>query len=345
MDEDTTIVPPVSTPTRRKKRSNASLIRRIYSLLVSRLSAPLLTSLLLLPILPSSNKHSNAIFELVPFYKSLKCLLASHTSYARVHETKYRQDTQQWLSYWTIYSFVRFLEGTRCNVSTSQERKRVLVNLIALLPRLIRERVSKLFPTSTSSSLSIPASSTTRSRAMTLATQIAGSSTRWTLLKSILLFYAMDDELQGARRIIKEVVKPVFGFFVNSIEEEDEEDNDIIQEEAPARRSALSRDDNVQGSGSILKLSLASSEEQQERENEDNELLHTPSTPELSMDGSYGGRSSSDCINDMEYENKMSNEDDGVMTVIIQKSSSNTAVTSTTWPLETIAVEGNHWVH
>lgn len=63
------------------------------------------------------------------------------------------------------------------------------------------------------------------------------------------------------------------------------------------------------------------------------------------MDGSYGGRSSSDCINDMEYENKMSNEDDGVMTVIIQKSSSNTAVTSTTWPLETIAVEGNHWVH
>lgn len=82
----------------------------------------------------------------------------------------------------------------------------------------------------------------------------------------------MDDELQGARRIIKEVVKPVFGFFVNSIEEEDEEDNDIIQEEAPARRSALSRDDNVQGSGSILKLSLASSEEQQERENEDNEV-------------------------------------------------------------------------
>ncbi|KAL7008487.1 ligase of succinyl-coa [Cystobasidiomycetes sp. EMM_F5] len=47
----------------------------------------------------------------------------------------------------------------------------------------------------------------------TLATQIAGTATRWTVVKCILLFYAMDNELQGARWILEKLLKPFASFF------------------------------------------------------------------------------------------------------------------------------------
>lgn len=69
--------------------------------------------------------------------------------------------------------------------------------------------------------------------------------------------------------------------------------------------------------------------------------IHTPTTPELSMDGSYGGSDEGDiALNDIEVGQYVN--DDAVTTVIIKQAST---ASSATWPLETIAVEGNHWIH
>lgn len=239
------------TPRIRQKKLKKTPLARIYSLLISRLSTPLLTSLLLLPVIPASSTHThNATFELVPFYKSLRCLV--YASPHTLNAPRYRKDIQQWLSYWTLYSFIRFLEATRCNVSTGEERKKALLNAIDVLPKLLKERISKLFSTGQGSS-----SSTINKklpRPMTLATQIAGSPTRWTIIKAILLFYAMDEELQGARRIMQKIIKPIFGFFTSL--DEDEDDNTALYSndthDMPASRTYLS----PEREGSSLKLSL-----------------------------------------------------------------------------------------
>ena len=52
-----------------------------------------------------------------------------------------------------------------------------------------------------------------RQRTQTLAAQLAGTPLRWTLFKSVLLFYAMDEELQGARWILEKLAKPCAAFF------------------------------------------------------------------------------------------------------------------------------------
>lgn len=223
-------------------------LSKIYHLLVSRLSAPLLASLILLPILPSSNRH--LIFELVPFYKTLKCLLSTPS---------YASNTQQWLSYWAIYASVRFLEETRCNLSTKLQRREALHNALEKLPRMLGERVLRLLSlarrraTSTTPSELLP-------RDMTLATQLAGSSTRWIVIKAILLFYAMDEELQGARRIIQKVIKPFFGFFT-SLDEEYDENVLSIQ---PARRTHV----NPSTGGLPLKLNLEDKQEEDKHKDE-----------------------------------------------------------------------------
>lgn len=106
---------------------------------------------------------------------------------------------------------------------------------------------------------------------MTLATQLAGSSTRWTVIKAILLFYAMDEELQGARRIMQKVIKPFFGFFT-SLEEELEDNALSIPSSSlhPARRT---REDPVEEQaertiGTVLKLNLKDNQEEQKDDDE-----------------------------------------------------------------------------
>lgn len=249
----------------RKTRKRAPLLR-LYRLLVSRLSTPLLTSLFLLSWLPSTNRH--IVFELIPFYKSLRCLVL--TPACASSTPAYRKSIQQWLSYWTVYTFVRFLEATRCNVSTSSQRREALQNALDRLPRVLGERILRLFSSARRKSNTTVTYTTSLPRDMTLATQIAGSSTRWTVIKAILLFYAMDEELQGARRIMQKIIKPFFAFFT-SLDEEDYEDMHAIPrntEEYPSRGTLDEDGEQVTGrSTGSLKLNLE--EKQDEKTDED----------------------------------------------------------------------------
>jgi hypothetical protein len=88
---------------------------------------------------------------------------------------------------------------------------------------------------------------------MTLATQLAGSPARWTVIKALLLFYAMDEELQGARWITEKIVKPFFGFFT-SLDEDEIEDETLLDNEEKlylhphshqARRTIHTQHDNI----------------------------------------------------------------------------------------------------
>lgn len=245
-------------PRRTTRRKTA--LSRIRRLLVSRLSGPLLTSLILLPLVPPYQRH--AIFELVPFYKSLKCLVLTSPHASKT--PKHRRDVQQWLSYWTLYAFVRFLEATRCNVSTGQQRWKTLQNALDRLPRMLGERVVRLF------SIGAQASSNTATapRDMTLAAQLAGSSTRWTVIKALLLFYAMDEELHGARRIMQKIIKPIFGFFTSLDEEDDlitDEEKMYMDTHHPVRRAITSPEEKEQEheqGRSVLKVTLEDKQEE-----------------------------------------------------------------------------------
>lgn len=241
-DEDTyNMIPSIAPKAKIKRRKSplrsSSPVVRIYKLLASRLSSSLLASLILLPILPSGQK--NVVFELIPLYKSLSALLA------RPHHTRHNHAArrqkrllllEQWLSYWTIYASLKFLENTRCNISTSQQRWRTLHNIIDILPHILKEKIGNLILLYTSRRPvappspppTIPSTSHNKSRDMTLATQLAGSPARWTILKCIVLFYSMDEELQGARWILNKIIRPIAGFFTGL----DDGDGDIEDDEA-----------------------------------------------------------------------------------------------------------------
>ena len=183
------------------------------------LSTPLLSAALLTPFLPS-----NLLFEIVPFYRSARALLSRKKSSLR-QQQRQQQHThiQQWLAYWLIYAFVRFLEKTRFNLDnlTSSIHFLGFLNNARLL---FRNVLSMLFLTSTSPPPRLPFVAplplTRPRRSQSLAVQLGGSSTRWTVIKCCLLFYAMDEKLQGARWILEKFVKPFVGFFTG-LEEED----------------------------------------------------------------------------------------------------------------------------
>lgn len=199
------------------RRSIRTRRRRLYRILRARLTTPILTSLLLLPILPSS--QLNLVFQLVPFFRSARALL---TDNAELHAV------EQWLSYWLLYAGVRLLESTRFRLDSLKE----VQHLVRIVPRfLFSSAVARLSarttpPASTAAaaaaSASVVSKSATRAqqrqrhrrqRTQTLAAQLAGTPLRWTLFKSVLLFYAMDEELQGARWILEKLVKPCAAFF------------------------------------------------------------------------------------------------------------------------------------
>ena len=195
------------------RRSIRTRRRRLYRILRARLTTPILTSLLLLPILPSS--QLNLVFQLVPFFRSARALL---TDNAELHAV------EQWLSYWLLYAGVRLLESTRFRLDSLKE----VQHLVRIVPRfLFSSAVACLSAPTTppvsaaaAASASVVSKSATRAqqrprrqRTQTLAAQLAGTPLRWTLFKSVLLFYAMDEELQGARWILEKLVKPCAAFF------------------------------------------------------------------------------------------------------------------------------------
>jgi len=207
-------------------RPPQSPTEKLYRVLVSRLSTPLLSSLVLVPILPS-NRH-NLLFEVLPFYKSCKALLERNHSSRKAREAKY----QQWLTYWLIYTLVRFCEDTRYNLD-SLPIPSWPKTLSAYLLQWLRWTLGHLssHPTSRPSMRkpiaattptappayrsSLPTPSLYPAKHPTLASQLAGTPRRWTIIKCILLFYAMDEELQGARWILEKLVKPFVGFFTS----------------------------------------------------------------------------------------------------------------------------------
>ena len=198
------------------RRSIRTRRRRLYRILRARLTTPILTPLLLLPVLPSS--QLNLIFQLVPFARSARALLFPVNANAELHA----MEMSQWLAYWLLYAGVRLLESTRFRLDSLKE----VQHLVRIVPRfLFSSAVAKLSARSTPTLvLSTAASASTsmtvmtraqqrRQRTQTLAAQLAGTPLRWTLFKSVLLFYAMDEELQGARWILEKLAKPCAAFF------------------------------------------------------------------------------------------------------------------------------------
>lgn len=181
--------------------SAMSRTSRLLAILDAHLRTPALTSLVLLPLLPTA--QTNLIFELVPAYQSCKALLARPNS-ARRHAQL--AQLQQWLAYWLIYALVRLLELSRFRLDSLREMQHVARVLPRFLYNLIR------LPSSTAS-LRAASAGVPPARTQTLATQLAGTPLRWTMFKCILLFYAMDVKLQGARWILEKIAKPVAGFF------------------------------------------------------------------------------------------------------------------------------------
>ena len=183
--------------------AKSSRTARLVAILDAHLRTPVLTSLVLLPLLPT--EQTNLIFELVPAIRSCRALLSRPNSVKRHHQLA---QLQQWLSYWLLYATVRLLESTRFRLDSLREAQ----HITRILPRFLYSLLR--LPSSTTPRVGAASPpSVSFPRTQTLATQLAGTPLRWTIVKCLLLFYAMDEKLQGARWISEKLVKPVAGFF------------------------------------------------------------------------------------------------------------------------------------
>lgn len=230
-------------PSRPHSSRPRSAADKLYRVLRSRLSTPLVSSLILIPILPSHQR--NLLFEVLPFYRSCRALLARGYTSRKAREARY----EQWLTYWLLYSLVRFCEETRYNLDTIRLPTHT-TSLATYVVQLARWTVGRLAASRASSrpgrrleaspspALPIyPNSPTVPSlypaKHQTLASQLAGTPRRWTVIKCVLLFYAMDEELQGARWILEKLIKPLVGFFTaidsEQVAEETEADSRHLQ--------------------------------------------------------------------------------------------------------------------
>lgn len=196
---------------------HAPLSERILQLVRARLSVPVITSLLLLPILPASQR--NLVFEVLPFWRSLSVLLARESATSSARRRRQLADLQQWLAYWLIYAVLRFCEQTRLAVSRHNRPAFISMHTVKHLVRQSLARIQRQSIPPSISTADVTPSPAAAAVALpyqpvpTLATQIAGTATRWTVVKCILLFYAMDNELQGARWILEKLLKPFASFF------------------------------------------------------------------------------------------------------------------------------------
>jgi hypothetical protein len=150
----------------------------------------------------------------VPAWESAKTLLSRKT-----HRNNKLQ-LQQWLTYWLLLAGCRVLEKTRLELSLESYS---LSTILRSLPHFLLSKIS-ISPSPSPSSSSPPPAAAVAPRKQSLAVKVAGSPTRWLILKAVLLFFAMDKEIQGANWLLHKVAKPLVAFFT-SIEEEPRNDS------------------------------------------------------------------------------------------------------------------------
>ena len=226
-----------------RKREDVQV--RLWRLTRARLSTPTITSLLLLPILPPSQR--NLIFEVLPFYRSLAALLSRHP-HKHLH-VKRTAALQQWLSYWLLYGVLRTCEQTRLIVLPATSSSNSMISKassaaastwLAYTRALLSDIASRL-PRLSLTHSSIPEPVQTPTTPRSLAAQLAGTPMRWTVIKCVILFWAMDEELQGARWLLLKVIKPIVGFFQSMEDPPEEELSDCEDTPASRQRTPKSR--------------------------------------------------------------------------------------------------------